>query len=221
MVTKNDAGNDSANHSTDSRPALASEQKKRLAQFGIKTWSRSRPRKPGLCSTNCACIRSSWRCRTKNCAGHRRRWKHSAARYFDLYDLAPVGYVTLSEKGLILEANLIAASLLGVPKGTFVNKRLAGYIVPEDQDIHYRCCKQLFETAEPQACELRSAAAGWHAVLGTPGCDLVAGWRERDARMLRRDERHHQAQTGRRCFGQVRGDITSHFREHQGWNRGC
>ena len=28
------------------------------------------------------------------------------ARYFNLYDLAPVGYCTLSEKGLILEGNL-------------------------------------------------------------------------------------------------------------------
>ena len=32
---------------------------------------RCRPRKPDACSTSCRCIRSSWRCRTRNCAGHR------------------------------------------------------------------------------------------------------------------------------------------------------
>ena len=39
------------------------------------------------------------------------------ARYFDLYDLAPAGYCTVSEKGLVLEANLTAAILLDVPRG--------------------------------------------------------------------------------------------------------
>ncbi|MEI7590641.1 MAG: hypothetical protein WCJ49_04955, partial [Deltaproteobacteria bacterium] len=38
------------------------------------------------------------------------------AKYFDLYDLAPVGYFTLSEQGLILEINLTAAALLSVAR---------------------------------------------------------------------------------------------------------
>jgi PAS domain-containing protein len=38
----------------------------------------------------------------------------SRVKYFDLYDLAPVGYFTVSEQGLILEANLRGADLLGV-----------------------------------------------------------------------------------------------------------
>ena len=38
------------------------------------------------------------------------------ARYFDLYDLAPVGYVIISEKGLLLEANLTVASLRACPE---------------------------------------------------------------------------------------------------------
>jgi len=37
----------------------------------------------------------------------------SRDRYSDLYDFAPVGYVTISSKGLILEANLTFAKMLG------------------------------------------------------------------------------------------------------------
>jgi PAS domain S-box-containing protein len=79
----------------------------------------------------------------------------SRARYFDLYDLAPVGYVTLSEKGLILEANLTAATLLGVIRGALVKQPIFRFILKEDQDIYYRHRKQLFETGEPQEFELR------------------------------------------------------------------
>src|ERR1039457_7273982 len=44
------------------------------------------------------------------------------ARYFELYDLAPVGYCTITEKGLIQEANRPAATLLGVTRGALVNQ---------------------------------------------------------------------------------------------------
>jgi two-component system, cell cycle sensor histidine kinase and response regulator CckA len=77
------------------------------------------------------------------------------ARYFDLYDVAPVGYVTISEKGLILEANLTASSLLGAVRGSLATKPIWPFVLKEDQDICYHYCKQLFETETPQACELR------------------------------------------------------------------
>ncbi|AOY56950.1 transcriptional regulator, sigma54-dependent [Desulfococcus multivorans] len=95
----------------------------------------------------------------------------SRARYFSLYDLAPVGYCTLSEKGRILEANLTAATLLNVARGTLVGQSITRFIHKEDQDIHYLHGKQLFEvhsailqgqvqagieqTVERQAYELR------------------------------------------------------------------
>ena len=79
----------------------------------------------------------------------------SQARYFDLYDLAPVGYVTVSEKGLITQANLTASALLGITRNDLVRRPLSRFILQEDQGIYLRQRKQLLETGEPQVCELR------------------------------------------------------------------
>ena len=75
-------------------------------------------------------------------------------RYFDLYDLAPVGYCTLSEKGLILEATSPPRSFLGDP-GALVKQPISRFIHKEDQDIYYFHRKQLAEASAPQACDLR------------------------------------------------------------------
>lgn len=77
------------------------------------------------------------------------------ARYFDLYDLAPVGYCTVSEQGLILEANFTAATMLDLVRSDLVNKPVSRFIVTSDQDTYYRCRKTLFETGSPQDCELQ------------------------------------------------------------------
>ncbi|MFH0816572.1 MAG: PAS domain S-box protein [Methanobacteriota archaeon] len=109
----------------------------------------------------------------------------SQARYFDLYDLAPVGYLTISEKGLIVEANLTFATMLDVARGSLPKQPITKYILREDQDIYYRHRKAMFETGEPQFCEMRLAgrngAPFWahmeaniaEAPDGTPVCRVV------------------------------------------------
>ena len=84
----------------------------------------------------------------------------SRARYFDLYDLAPVGYVTVSETGLILEANLAACTLLGLARGKVATRSLVGqpfflFIQKEDSNVFHLVQKRIFETGEPQACDVR------------------------------------------------------------------
>ena len=77
-------------------------------------------------------------------------------RYFDLYDLAPVGYYTLSEQdGLVLEANIAVATLLGVARSKLVGRRFSRFIVSAHQDNFYLNRRQLFASGEPQACELK------------------------------------------------------------------
>ena len=77
------------------------------------------------------------------------------ARYFDLYDLAPVGYCTVSEQGLIEEANLTAATLLGTTRRELVRQPWTRFIAWEDQDIYYQQRKELLATGKPAAFELR------------------------------------------------------------------
>ncbi|MDP1530227.1 MAG: ATP-binding protein [Rhodoferax sp.] len=79
----------------------------------------------------------------------------SHARYFDLYDLAPVGYLTVAASGLIVEANLRAATLLGIPRSVLVKLPLSRFIVKTNQDSYYQCRRQLLETGQAQSCELQ------------------------------------------------------------------
>ncbi len=77
------------------------------------------------------------------------------AKYYDIYDLAPVGYLILSEKGFIVESNLTAANMLEYPRQSIINKRLSQYIFKEDRGIYYRHRKHMFKTMKSQECELR------------------------------------------------------------------
>ena len=77
------------------------------------------------------------------------------ARYIDLYDMAPVGYCTVSERGLILQANLTAATLLGVGRRALLKQRFTQFILPDDQGAYMLFRKKLIALGNPQACRLR------------------------------------------------------------------
>ena len=87
-------------------------------------------------------------------------------RLSDLYDFAPVGYVTLSDKGLILEANLTVADMLGVERGLLIKQRLSAFVLAEDQDAFYRHRRDLLDTKQLRTFELR--------MLGRGGCQFWA-----------------------------------------------
>ncbi len=74
--------------------------------------------------------------------------------YAALYDFAPIGYLSLDPRGIILGANLTAAALLGVDRGALPQTSLARFLVRDDQDTFYLHRRQVFETGTPQTCDL-------------------------------------------------------------------
>lgn len=84
-----------------------------------------------------------------------RALEEALARYLDLYELAPVGYITLSKEGVICQANLTAAGILGVPRGALDRQHFSHWIHREDQDIFFLHRKTLFASETPQVCEIR------------------------------------------------------------------
>jgi PAS domain S-box-containing protein len=80
-------------------------------------------------------------------------------RYFDLYDLAPVAYLTLNKQGLILEANITAATLFRTTRKVLLNRPVTNFLLPEDQGLYYLYRKQVIENNESHGCELRMVRA--------------------------------------------------------------
>src|SRR5580693_703165 len=75
-------------------------------------------------------------------------------RFQDLYDFAPVGYLTFDAKATILEINLTAAKMLGVPRQKILGQKLSHFIARDSQDILHLHRQQVFSDGAPGECEL-------------------------------------------------------------------
>ncbi|MBI5331697.1 MAG: PAS domain S-box protein [Betaproteobacteria bacterium] len=80
--------------------------------------------------------------------------EESRDRYVDLYEFAPVGYLSLGPEGLITSANLTCAALLGVERALLLGRRFATLLAEADRDRWQICFSRLLRQGEREQCEL-------------------------------------------------------------------
>ncbi len=78
----------------------------------------------------------------------RQQLDESRNHYLELYDFAPVGYVTLNDKGQIEEINLTGARMLGRERSSLPSEPFMTYVAGNDFDLfldHLRRCRNADE----------------------------------------------------------------------------
>jgi PAS domain S-box-containing protein len=94
-------------------------------------------------------------------------------RYSNLYDFAPLGYFSLSEKETIEEVNLAGATLLGIERSALIEKPFFRFVLRDDRDIFYKLQQRLLETEKPQSCELRLVKKDGHEFCARLDCMVI------------------------------------------------
>src|SRR4030095_8100130 len=84
----------------------------------------------------------------------------SRDRYADLYDFAPIGYLTLDHKGLIREINLTAAGILGVERSRLIGLPFSVHVMKSDLPAFRKHLRTLSRSDERAAIELRLSVKG-------------------------------------------------------------
>ena len=79
----------------------------------------------------------------------------SRDRYLDLYDLAPVGYATLTRECVFLEVNLAVADLLGVPRSVLVSSPISRFVAAEHLDRLHLHQKAIRNEGDWHDCEIQ------------------------------------------------------------------
>ncbi|MEI6796236.1 MAG: PAS domain S-box protein [Methanomassiliicoccales archaeon] len=78
--------------------------------------------------------------------------EESRDNYLDLYEFAPLGYLTLTEKALVEKANLTSAALLGIDRGKLVGARFSKFLAEEEADKWHLYFRNVLRHEERQTC---------------------------------------------------------------------
>jgi two-component system cell cycle sensor histidine kinase/response regulator CckA len=99
-------------------------------------------------------------------------------KYSELYDFAPVGYLTLDREGTIREANLTAASLLGIDRSRLIKRRLGFCVSAADLPAFNAFLAKVFETKNRGVCEVTILKKGTPPVEARIEAEVAAPGRE-------------------------------------------
>jgi PAS domain S-box-containing protein len=75
-------------------------------------------------------------------------------RFTDLYEFAPVGYLTLNRAGEILQVNLTGTRLLGLERSHLIGKRLAVMVDPDSRAAFHTFFTKVFDNGGKETCEV-------------------------------------------------------------------
>jgi two-component system, cell cycle sensor histidine kinase and response regulator CckA len=84
----------------------------------------------------------------------REQLEESRSEFANLYDFAPVGYLTFDKTGAITRANLTATGLLGMERSLLIKKPFVLFIHPESQDRFFLYLQRVLDTTTTQTCQL-------------------------------------------------------------------
>jgi PAS domain S-box-containing protein len=80
--------------------------------------------------------------------------EESRDRYVDLYDFAPIGYLSLSREGMISEINFTGADMLGMVRNKLIMRRFSQFIAEEDRDRWYLHFASALKYDQRQRCNV-------------------------------------------------------------------
>lgn len=88
-------------------------------------------------------------------------------RYFRHFDLAPVGMVRISDKGIVLEANVIAAAMLATDRRRLNSGRVvfAAHVATESQITFQAHLQKALASSRMESCEIRLRGPGGEAFV--------------------------------------------------------
>lgn len=76
-------------------------------------------------------------------------------KFSELYDFAPIGYITVGRDGTITEANLAGASMFGIARAALIKRRFGAFVCPSDRSAFARFFQRVLRSNAREECDVR------------------------------------------------------------------